>query len=669
MTPISRLLIANRGEIACRVIRTAKSMGIETVAVYSDADCEALHVKAAEQAVHIGPPAVSESYLSIERMIQAARDTDSDAVHPGYGFLSENAAFAEACANAGIAFVGPSPQAIDLMGDKARAKRAMIDAGVPCIPGYQSEDQATETLMKESIRIGLPIMIKAAAGGGGRGMRLVGDASSLEGAIETARSEALAAFGADALILEKALAGSRHVEVQVFGDTQGNVVYLGERDCSVQRRHQKVIEEAPCPVMTADLRKAMGEAAVSAARAVDYVGAGTVEFLLDGDGEFYFLEMNTRLQVEHPVTELITGLDLVELQLKVAAGEPLGFAQDDVRLTGHAIEVRLYAEDPRNDFLPSTGKIKHWRPPSGNGIRVDAGVETGSGVSPYYDPMLAKVIASGATREEARGRLVKALSKSALVGPATNRDFLIDALRRKSFVKGQATTAFIEDEYGEAGFSLVPSLTDFGMAAVVQYRLRTLSALSEALKVNSELLNWSSGVSLEAVTVYPPNNPTDNGRLSFITHPTGSGSYAVSVGEDFLAEYTILDSDDQTMTLQCKGEKRRIGYHAHEDGLTISIATEKLEFTLTDLAAGREASDALGSGVVVSPMHGQLIEIFVRPGDIVTRGRRLALLEAMKMQHEINAPIEGTVVKVHAEANEQVAMEALLIEIEARDVR
>ncbi len=659
MTAIKRLLIANRGEIACRVIRTAKAMGINTVAVYSDADSGALHARAADQAVHIGPSAVSESYLSIERIIQAARETSSDAIHPGYGFLSENAAFAKVCEEAGIAFVGPSAQAIELMGDKARAKRAMIDAGIPCIPGYQGVDQTIKTLKSEAKRIGFPVMIKAAAGGGGRGMRLVGESSSLESAIETARSEALGAFGADDLIVEKALVRPRHVEVQVFGDKQGNLVYLGERDCSVQRRHQKVIEEAPCPVMTAELRSAMGEAAVCAAKAVDYVSAGTVEFLLGPDGDFYFLEMNTRLQVEHPVTELITGIDLVELQLKVAAGQPLAFGQDDVRLSGHAIEVRLYAEDPRNQFLPSTGRIKHWRPPAGNGIRVDTGVESGSEVSPYYDPMLAKVIASGATREEARQRLAKALSASALVGPATNRDFLIDALNREAFAKRQATTAFIDEEYGEAGFRLDPSLTELGMAAVVQYKLRASKALSEALDVNSELLNWSSGVSLDAVSVYR----TDHGLTSFNTRPTGSDSYAVSIGEDLLAEFTIMDADHQAMTLECGGERRRLAHHAHEDGLTLTLATDRLEFTLKDLAAGQAASDPSGTGMVVSPMHGQLLEIFVSPGDSVTKGQRLALLEAMKMQHEITAQIEGTVTEVHAEANQQVAMAALLIEI------
>lgn len=660
MTGIKRLLIANRGEIACRVIRTAKSLGINTVAVYSDADSEALHTRAADQAVHIGASAVSESYLSIERIIQAARDTGCDAIHPGYGFLSENAAFATACGEAGLIFVGPSASAIELMGDKARAKRAMIEAGVPCIPGYQGEDQATETLAAEAKRIGFPVMIKAAAGGGGRGMRLVGDSSSLERAIETARSEALGAFGVDELILERALASPRHVEVQVFGDTLGNLVYLGERDCSVQRRHQKVIEEAPCPVMTEELRAAMGKAAVCAARAVDYVSAGTVEFLLDRDGAFYFLEMNTRLQVEHPVTELITGMDLVELQLKVAAGEPLGFGQEDVRLSGHAIEVRLYAEDPCNNFLPSTGKIKQWRSPAGDGVRVDAGIESGSEVSPYYDPMLAKVIAGGDTREEARQRLVKSLSESALVGPATNRDFLIDALNRETFAKGQATTAFIGEEYGEDGFELAPSVADFGMAAVAQYKLRTLSALSEALDVNSELLNWSSGVSLDAVSVYQ----TDDGSVSFNTRPTGAQTYAVRVGEVSLAEFTILDVGDRTMTLEYGRERRKVAYYAHEDGLTLTLATNRLQFTVKDRAAAESDSDARGSGRVVSPMHGQLIEIFVQPGDSVTKGQRLAVLEAMKMQHEISAPVDGTVKEVHAQRDAQVAWDALLIEIE-----
>ncbi len=660
MPAIQRLLIANRGEIACRVMQTARSLGIETVAVYSDADQHALHVQSADQAVRIGPAAASESYLVIDRIIEAARQTGSDAVHPGYGFLSENAEFARSCTEAGITFVGPSAHAIDLMGDKARAKRAMLAADVPCIPGYQGEDQNADVLLSEAATIGFPLMIKAAAGGGGRGMRLVHETAQLADGIETARAEAINAFGAGELILEKAIVRPRHVEVQVFGDAHGNVVYLGERDCSVQRRHQKVIEEAPCPVMTPALRAAMGEAAVAAASAVDYVGAGTVEFLLGEDGAFYFLEMNTRLQVEHPVTELVTGLDLVALQLQVAAGEPLGFTQDDVRLSGHAIEVRLYAEDPRNDFLPSTGIIDRWRTPDGEGVRVDAGVESGNEVSPFYDPMIAKVIASGATREQARRRLVRALGESSLVGPATNRDFLIDALRRESFAAGLATTAFIEDEYGDAGFAVEPTPADLALAAVVQYRTRAQTALNASTGIHPELINWSSAGRLQAVTVYR----CGDALTTIHVQPVSDASYDVTVADADPSRVAILASTAETLTVQRDGQRETVAYHAHADGLTLSLATGTLEFTVVDVAAGEAATEGGGSGRVTAPMHGQLLEIYVQPGDAVTKGQRLATLEAMKMQHEILAEVDGTVIDVHAKANEQIAMDALLVDIE-----
>ncbi|NQV93968.1 MAG: ATP-grasp domain-containing protein, partial [Sphingomonadales bacterium] len=394
MTRINTLLIANRGEIACRIMRTAKAQGIRTVAVYSDADAHAPHVKMADDSVHIGPAPVNLSYLLVDNIIQAAKDTGADAIHPGYGFLSENAAFSKACADANIIFVGPPEKAIDVMGDKARSKRAMIAAGVPCVPGYQGNDQADDVLISEAGKIGVPLMVKAAAGGGGRGMRLVHDLDDVANAIKLARSEAENAFGNGELILEKAIIKPRHVEIQVFADSHGNTIHLGERDCSVQRRHQKVIEEAPCPVMTPILREQMGAAAVEAAKAVDYVGAGTVEFLLDQSGGFYFLEMNTRLQVEHPVTEEVTGLDLVALQLKVASGDLLGLEQQDIMLNGHAIEVRLYAEDPADDFLPSTGPIYLWQPSDLS--RVDSGIETGGEVSPFYDSMVAKIITHGA---------------------------------------------------------------------------------------------------------------------------------------------------------------------------------------------------------------------------------------------------------------------------------
>ena len=660
MISIQRLLIANRGEIACRIMRTAKRLGIETIAIYSDADHDALHVKNADHAIHIGPSPASESYLVIERIIDAAISSGSHAIHPGYGFLSENASFAKACAAAGILFVGPSERAIELMGHKAQAKRIMIEAGVACVAGYQGEDQSTKTLLREAEGIGFPLMIKAAAGGGGRGMRLVHEAKQLTAAVDQARSEAINAFGSGDLILERAIVRPRHVEVQVFGDSHGNLVYLGERDCSVQRRNQKVIEEAPCPVMTPERRSRIGVAAVSAARAVDYVGAGTVEFLLDEDGSFYFLEMNTRLQVEHPVTEAVTGLDLVELQLRVAAGEELGFGQDQVQVKGHAIEARLYAEDPRNDFLPSTGRVQRWQAPRGAGIRVDAGIESGSDVTPFYDPLLAKVIAKGDDREDARRRLVRSLSASLLAGPTTNRDFLIDALGREPFVRGEATTAFIEEEYGQAGFRMAPTLADLSLAAVAHYRFRSEFALSESPGVNTELMNWSSGLDLESVTLYRFGEDL----LSFTVHPTGSGSYSVLVGEGSKFEFTVLSFDDQEMRVERGHEGQTIALYEHPDKHTLTLATPLVEFTIEDLSKAEASTQAGGDGLVVSPMHGQLLEISVKEGNEVTVGQPLALIEAMKMQHEIVAQVTGRVIAIHVECNSQVALNRVLMEIE-----
>ncbi len=657
---IKRLLVANRGEIACRVMKTAKALGIETVAVYSDADKGALHVKSADHSVHIGGSLAAESYLNIDNIISAAKNSGSDAIHPGYGFLSENTTFAGACEKAGIIFVGPSANAIDLMGDKARAKRAMIEAGVPCIPGYQGDDQDNKTLKKEAKQIGFPQMIKAAAGGGGRGMRLVHKLDEVDNALEAARSEAINAFGSGELILEKAVQRARHVEVQVFGDTHGNVVYLGERDCSVQRRHQKVIEEAPCPVMTPELRQQMGDAAVSAARAVDYVGAGTVEFLLGEDREFYFLEMNTRLQVEHPVTEEITGLDLVELQLSVAAGEPLGFDQADVKLKGHAIEVRLYAEDPNNDFLPSTGRIERWLAPKGPGIRVDAGVESGGEVSPFYDPMIAKVIATGSNREEARQRLVSSLSTSSLIGPATNRDFLIDTLNREAFSSGEATTSFIEEEYGDSGYSSAPSTNDYCLAAITQYKVRNAKALLASTGVNPELVNWASADPLESVFTYKDNDDT---RM-LVIRPTGSDSYSVST-EDETIEATVSEQTSDSIRIDTGNERHSILFHASADDQVITIATESIQFTVKDISGGEALEDAGGDGVISAPMHGQLLEVLVNEGDSVTKGQKIAVLEAMKMQHEILAEVTGTVTRVHADADTQIALGTIILEIEA----
>ena len=425
MIAFSKILIANRGEIACRIIRTAKALGYRTVAVYSDTDADALHGRQADEAVRIGPPPVQDSYLNVDALLAAAKLAGADAVHPGYGFLSENAAFAEACTQAGLVFIGPPAAAIAAMGNKARAKALMQAAGVPCVPGYDGPDQSDERFMMEGRHIGFPVMVKAAAGGGGRGMRLVASADDLANALARARSEATSAFGSDELILEHVVPEARHIEIQVFADQHGNVIHLGERDCSIQRRHQKVIEETPSPAVSTELRAKMGDAAVAAARAIGYVGAGTVEFLLDQSGKFYFLEMNTRLQVEHPVTEAVTGLDLVAWQLQVAAGERLPLDQHEVRFSGHAIEARLYAEDPHKSFLPQTGTLIDWRPASGAGVRIDHALAPGQSVSPFYDPMLAKVIAHGATREEARRRLLAALEGTVALGLTTNRSFLI----------------------------------------------------------------------------------------------------------------------------------------------------------------------------------------------------------------------------------------------------
>ena len=447
MAEFTKVLVANRGEIALRVLKTAKAMGYETVAVYSEVDADAPHVAFADEAVCIGPAQVNQSYLVIEKIIDACKKTGAQAVHPGYGFLSENTDFCAACQAEGITFIGPDPKAIELMGNKRLAKIEMIKAEVPCIPGYEGADQDETTLLSHANEIGYPIMVKAAAGGGGRGMRLVHAEKDFLEQLKTAKSEALNAFGSDEIILEKAVISPRHIEIQVFADRHGNCIYLGERDCSVQRRHQKVVEEAPSPFVSPELRQKMGEAAVNAALACEYVGAGTVEFLTDDAGNFYFLEMNTRLQVEHPVTELITGVDLVAWQLTIAAGGLLPKTQEEVTIKGHAMEVRLYAEDPALGFMPQTGEVLRWQYAQGDGLRMDAGIKQGQTITPFYDPMLAKVIAYGDNRDQARRRLMASLKKIELLGVRSNRGFLFNILQHEVFANGGATTAFIESSF------------------------------------------------------------------------------------------------------------------------------------------------------------------------------------------------------------------------------
>ena len=660
LSPFSSVLVANRGEIACRVLRTAKAMGLKTVVVFSEADAGAPHVKMADQAVCIGPAPANESYLVIDKILEAAKATGAEAIHPGYGFLSENAAFAKACKKAGVVFLGPEPDAIDLMGDKAKSKRRMIKAGVPCVPGYQGEKQDDKTLIAASKDIGFPIMVKAAAGGGGRGMRFVSNAKALPDAIKDARSEAANAFGSDVLILERAVQQPRHVEIQVFADKHGNTIHLGERDCSVQRRHQKVLEEAPCPVMTPDLRAAMGTAAVKAAKDIGYVGAGTVEFMLEASGEFYFLEMNTRLQVEHPVTEMVTGLDLVALQIRVARGEPLGLTQDDIALTGHAIEARLYAEDPAADFLPATGPINLWAPASGDGIRFDSGIETGSEVSPFYDPMIAKVIAHGATREEARLKLINAIKDTAILGLKTNKRFLINALSRDSFINGGATTAFIAENFAEDDLK-APALTPehAAIAAVIQYELSCDRALNAALDVAPELRNWSSATKISVPYIYGQ----DDDAVQVLVTPIQSQQYSVFTDEQKM-DVRICERSDNRATLDVDGTRVEAQFYScHEAQLELSV--DGYSHTLSNAAmVMASAAETLGDGSVIAPMHGALLEIFVKAGDVVSKGQRLAILEAMKMQHEILAEIDGTVSGIHVQSGTQVAADTLMIEIE-----
>lgn len=653
-TPFKSVLVANRGEIALRIMQTAKRLGLQVIAVYTDADREAPHVKCADQAVRIGEGPVGTSYLSVEKILEAAKKTGAEAVHPGYGFLSESSAFATAVAEAGLVFVGPSPQAIDAMGNKAAAKRLMLKAGVPCVPGYEGTDQSDEAFQQAAHAIGYPIMVKAAAGGGGRGMRLVETPDTLLNGLQLARSEAGNAFGSDELILERAILKPRHVEIQIFADRAGLTIHLGERDCSVQRRHQKVIEEAPSPVVSSELRAEMGMAAIEAAKAIGYEGAGTVEFLLDQDGAFYFLEMNTRLQVEHPVTELVTGFDLVAMQFDVASGAGLEVTQDDVALDGHALEVRLYAEDPTNDFLPCAGDILSWQPPTGDNIRVDAGIETGMTISPFYDAMLAKIIAFGANREAARLSLLAALRETILFGVKTNRDFLISLLEAQGFADCSATTAFIAETYGETGPTLAPlHFDDVATMAALYQRSCQAAAAKRAGGVTSALLGWGSAGFLR----------------SQIWLRDGEHDYKLRLQQDHRDHLTIK-CGDQTAIATWRGtdlfiNEQKIfvaGFLATETEL--HLATDTLQLCLSLNKSGRQAISVVGDGQIAAPMHGNLLSVFVSQGEAVEKGARLAVLEAMKMQHEILSDVTGVVQTVHVEVGQQMRAKDLMFAID-----
>ena len=662
-TPFQKVLIANRGEIALRIMQSAKAQGLRTVAVYSKPDADAPHVKFADETILIGPAPVADSYLNQKNILAAARTSGADAVHPGYGFFSENAGFARACKKAGLAFIGPSEAAITLMGDKAKARQHMQKAGVPCIPGYDDQDQSETAFTKAATEIGYPVMIKAVAGGGGRGMRIARKKDELVKALKLARSEAKNAFGDGTLILEKAVTHARHVEIQVFGDAYGNIIHLGERDCSVQRRHQKIIEESPCPVLTSTLRTEMGAAAIQAASSVDYVGAGTVEFLLDTDNEFYFLEMNTRLQVEHPVTEMVTGLDLVAMQFRVARGEPLGLTQDDINLHGHAIEVRLYAEDASQDFLPATGHVDLWCPPTGECIRTDSGIETGLDVSPFYDPLLAKILAWGETREIARKRLLAALGNTALFGITTNRDFLIAVLSHQVFASGDATTTFIDTHLpSDVRRPDAPTHEQLAAAAILQFTTARQRAHASALDVPDTLLGWTNAAPL----ITPYEYEIDDEDTDLGVTQTGPDGFDVLIGGSCL-QVVLEDLNAETARLTIDGQRLSVIYKAGAAG-HIDLAFTARTLSLTDkTVCYAEKENAVSGGLVTTPMHGQLLEICVKKGAKVKRGDRLAILEAMKMQHEIEAGVDGIVALISAKPDTQIAAGEIILEIETEE--
>ena len=658
-TPFTKILIANRGEIALRVLRSAHALGYRTVAVYSTADAQARHVLEADQAVCIGEPLPRQSYLNIPAIIEAARLSGADAVHPGYGFLAENAAFAAACRDAGLRFIGPSPEAITAMGDKAGAKALMAAAGVPVIPGYQGDDQSAERLAREAATIGWPVMIKATAGGGGRGMRKVEAAADFTDALRSAQSEALSAFGDATVILERALIAPRHIEIQVFADRHGNAIHLGERDCSVQRRHQKLIEEAPSPAVSAELRARMGAVAVKAVLAIGYEGAGTLEFLLDARGDFFFMEMNTRLQVEHPVTEAITGLDLVDWQLRVAAGEPLPLAQEQVRFAGHSIEVRLCAEDALQQFMPQSGTMAAWTMP--DSLRVEHALRAGDEIPPYYDSMIGKLVSHGASRAEALRKLQRGLQDAVALGVTTNQAFLSRCLAHPVFGQGGATTAFIGDHQAE----LLHGLTQAGdadghrRAAALAALLLHLSAADGAQALQSlahrmpMLQRFSLGgvacqgaLSQSSAHQFSTRLDGETSALSVVASSRGADGGQVRVQIDGLAETAVWQREGSTVRFHFAGRAWAVADHSRA-------------------AATQAGAKGHHDGKLRASMNGRVVALQVAVGDIVTAGQPLLTLEAMKMEHVHAAPRAGRVSALHVSLGDQVAAHRVVVEVAA----
>jgi 3-methylcrotonyl-CoA carboxylase alpha subunit len=673
-----KILIANRGEIACRVAATARRMGIKTVAVYSDADAGAKHVQACDEAVHVGGNAPKDSYLQWQRILDAAKSTGAQAVHPGYGFLSENEDFAKACAAAGLVFIGPPAAAILAMGLKAESKRLMEKAGVPLVPGYHGAEQDPALLQREADRIGYPALIKASAGGGGKGMRVVEKSEDFAAALASCQREAINSFGSDAVLIEKYVQRPRHIEIQVFGDTQGNCVYLFERDCSVQRRHQKVLEEAPAPGMTEVLRAQMGAAAVAAAKAVNYVGAGTVEFIVEQTAydqpesmKFFFMEMNTRLQVEHPVTEAITGLDLVEWQLRVAGGEPLPLRQDQLRIQGHAIEARICAENPDNNFLPATGTLQVYRKPQavsferGN-VRIDDGVREGDTISPFYDSMVAKLIVHGDTREQALARLDTALAQTHIVGLNTNVQFLRHVVRSSAFAQAQLDTALIQRE-ALVLFKQETVGLPAAVAAVVAHSLHAEKAL-QGHDPFSQRDGWQShGVAQRRFEFVWQEQPC-SARLNYLHDGALSLSLEGNTGisdtaNSPLAGVLSFSADGAGLWVQW-GDAPRLFSQLDWQGETAHLFTPQGATRITVLDplahAGEAAQEA---GRLTAPMPGKVVSFAVKAGDAVKAGQALAVMEAMKMEHTIHAPKDGVVAELLYAPGDQVADGAELIKL------
>ena len=655
---INKILIANRGEIACRIIRTCRRLGVSTVAVYSDADAGARHVRLADEAIYVGPAPAVESYLNVEAILGAAGRVGADAIHPGYGFLAESADFAHACADAGLIFIGPAPAAIEAMGNKRAAREVAVAAGIPVIPGYSGVDQSDGRLAQEAERIGLPLLVKAAAGGGGKGMRLVSKAGEVAEALAAARREAGQAFGSEELMLERVMAKPRHIEIQVLGDRHGHLIYLGERECSIQRRYQKIIEEAPAPALTSQLRQQMGEAAVAMAGAVNYYSAGTVEFLLDERGQFYFLEMNTRLQVEHPVTEMVTGVDLVEWQLRIAEGEMLPLSQESVMVKGHAVEARLYAENPASDFLPVTGPVLWWQEPAGEGVRVESGIQSGDEVGIYYDPLLAKVVAHGPDRQTAVRRLQRALATTVLLGLRNNIAFLQDVVGHSAFLAGELDTDFVTGHFSawqQPAGDATPALI---AAALVQWQDEPQPATNGG---------------------YWRNNPNGRPQYRFAVADTAKpvdvtvqplaaeGSYQVeiSLNPEKVYAVTFEGYEGHEVTLAVDGRRQRLtmageGDTADKRAWWVQTRTGVVRLESLSLLPEPQTTAAT-AGLLLAPMPGAVLAVLVEVGQQVSKGQALMKLEAMKMEHTIRAAADGVVEAIYFAAGEKVEAEAQLV--------